>query len=805
MSAPIARPTALTVALLVLAAIAAGQSTASPSATTEPATAQAPATMPAFSTWRFDLRNAATGQAWIQRDTVFLYIENANRTKTNPLPATPGLEPLTYPNPESYSEGPALAAINAKTGELRWVRACPGNWSFVADPDGTDLWAMAATLIRVDALTGKSVETITLPPQLANGTAWQNINGIRIHGRLSWGANRYSQEVRDPVHAYDVESKSVVDARPNAVIISDKVHIVEISPDFSPDRAGTHIIRRPFGGGNPIWEFVALGESHTPLQLFDSDVLALLGHAQSAASLLRLNSDNGLPRWITRLPAGVCEPGHFILRHVGNNRVWRPFGPLDDNHLYAVDAQGVIHIVDPQTGQIIGRSAMAEAYVCAPRLIDGNLIVVGNDAVISIPFDLVLTDAVPPELAFREAQARALLAEGKLAEAAAMAAETAWRFPDRKESHQLMADVAYAGNDEGAGTIADCRYLEITGERTTPRLRNRALLGRIPTGPLWTPIAPVGLLLFAPSTNGVCTVIDLDSLQVVEERQMRTGAAITAIVDGELRKWGDDRAYEVLAQVTAPPPESQRRDPLYDSPFPGKRAPGEKAPPAEWTRPADGVSKATTINGRMLRSVAGGGIRELIGNQVSERPAVLRGVGGWSLQTTSSGDVYGAGETGLYSLDENFRPKSFIVDLRLDITNPRHSTIDVVDSTPNTIGMLVTHHTKRTFALEVRSKDGKTLLRSEPTLRPRFSVKDEPVRLFKLGDGYFYAGGELLWVPEDPARPVWRFRAAEPVFTRQEPHDFTFGIPRIAGDTLFAPNMHGGVYAFSIRELTGSR
>ena len=165
-------------------------------------------------------------------------------------------------------------------------------------------------------------------------------------------------------------------------------------------------------------------------------------------------------------------------------------------------------------------------------------------------------------------------------------------------------------------------------------------------------------------------------------------------------------------------------------------------------------------------------IVEVIGGQVTLRPAGggnLKGLCPFHEEKSPSFNVtpqrgvfycFGCGKGGLFELDENLRPKRFLIDLRSAGSDRGMPEVHGADADGQTLAVAFEKPVwPHMLTIEVRSADASKVLRSESVLPPgRFdSIEEEPARLSKLGDGYFYAGGELAWIPTDPAKPIWRF------------------------------------------------
>jgi outer membrane protein assembly factor BamB len=779
------------------------------------------ATAHAQQAWTFDLTKTVVHEAWIGEDTVYLRAPYAYRKEDDDIPVTPGLPLLTYKNDKGYPEDAALAAIDLKTGTRRWTRGYSGDYRFILDPLGKDLWAMSATFDRLDSVTGKTSETVPFTPTNAeykkSKDTYRTIHGIRINGEVSWGGSRFGRSVNESLPIYDFDTKEVLQFLVNAKT-PNKLRQADLAIDRSPKLQQTHVQLRPIGGGNAVWRFSAGGYSTNPPVMLGSDVLAMTGMPGTVGLVVRLDGATGAPRWVTRLPRGAYSISQAQLKDGWyGEELWSAVGKLDETHLFAVGGDGTINVLAADNGEILARFKTDNVLLAPPRLLNNAIVVVGENHIVSVPNDVAYGKVPHPALTQKLNAANSLLAEQRFVDACKTADEATDIWPVSAEAWRVLTDACIGANHTNGVVRAACRFLELSDTVTTPYLQQQyGLLARIDTGALRVSVVDLGLFVYAPSTDGILYVIDPVSLQVVEKTTMQGDASIIRLRGNQLLRAGDDRRVETLLTVANAPLTSTRDDPLFGSRdehtfYPVERNATET--PREWTTVGGPYGPQLELNGRLIRTLTGGGIRELVKGEVVDRPAVLDGVDRWHIVRTATGPL-GCGMGGMFKLDADYRPDEFLVDLRDDGSNSGMPAVLTADTDGETLAFVRNDPRKfpRILKLSLRSADGKCDIRSEAILPPGpfDDLELEGARLFKLGEGYFYAGGELVWIPTDPAKPVWRFRANDDPDrdrpnVRNEPIDRSFGIPRIRDGKLFVGCRYGGVYVFDVNAIVGRR
>jgi hypothetical protein len=216
-----------------------------------------------------------------------------------------------------------------------------------------------------------------------------------------------------------------------------------------------------------------------------------------------------------------------------------------------------------------------------------------------------------------------------------------------------------------------------------------------------------------------------------------------------LYRWGTDRREEVVASLAAPPPVPERADPLH-------------------------ILTATPP----------------------------RGADRWNVHFGPAGQLeYGDG--GVFRLDEQLRPHERLIDAGADRYSRKPHPVELLASDGRTIAVSVRRSEQP--VIQVWTADGREKLREEPASFGPLNPEDAQ-RLAVLNDGYFFSGDELLWVPNDPARPAWRF-ALQPLprhpLRQQDPWDRGFGIPRLVHGKVYVSCNDGGVFVFDTRVVTG--
>ena len=265
--------------------------------------------------------------------------------------------------------------------------------------------------------------------------------------------------------------------------------------------------------------------------------------------------------------------------------------------------------------------------------------------------------------------------------------------------------------------------------------------------------------------------------------------------------------------------------------------------PREWYTVTGYDAPPVRVGDGRVIAREGGGVRILAGGAVDEQPPLID-VKSWRLHVpldagrgaavtgldNGAGDIAGDGGPtlgygvgGVYALDGSLRPASVLIPSpppEFAGNPPLSVALLATGGRTEGAATLCLHLPQtgrrdpfgsRAGALQVWSLNGTRLIREVPaTATGGGEIGREPARLSRLGDGYLFAGGELAWVPDDPARPVWRFdlHLARPTPSGRTPgaahrDDDELGPPVVVGDRLYAAARGGGVYCFSIPAITG--
>lgn len=771
--------------------------------------------------WTFDLSETSVHEAWVGEEVVYLLAPYANRNEDDNIAPTPGLPLLTYRNKEGYPADAAIAAIDLKDGKLRWARGYAGDYIFALDSKGKDLWAMSATFDRLAAANGKTIESVPFAPKTAEHAnvekSFRAIHGIRVDGEVSWGGSRFGRGVQDPLAIYDFDTKEVLQLTVVNAKTPNKLQQADLAYDQSPELQQTHVQLRPIGGGNATWRFSTGGYSTNRPVMFASDVLAMTGMPSTTGLVVRLDGATGAPRWVTRLPRGAYSVNQAQLKDgwYGQEH-WSAVGKLDEHHIFAIGGDGMINLLDAESGQIISRFKTDDVYLAPPRFVEGAVVVVGESRIVSVPLDVALGKTPHEGALQKQNAAKQFFARRGPPNGVNAADEATELWPVSVDAWRTLMDLHIASKQPDGAVRAGCRLLELTGTGTTPYLKQEfGLLSRIDTGALRVPVLDLGLFIYAPSTDGILYVIDPDTLQVVEKTIMQGDAGGVYLQGNQLIRRGDDRRSEVLLTLPNMPERPLRGEPFFEAMEERQLRANRKEQqvPREWNTEGGPYGPKVEIDGRRVRTVAGGGVQELSNNQIVDHAPILDGVDRWHLVRTVKGPL-GFGAGGLFKLDSNFRPAEFIVDLRNEGSDFGMPAVLTADTDGSTLALIHDDPRKhpRVLTLSIRSADGKRVIRNEMVLPPNGfdDLSRESARLFKLGEGYFYAGGELAWIPADPTKQVWRFRANDAPDRprsnmRNDTIDRSFGIPRIRDGKLFAGCRYGGVYVFDINTITKGR
>jgi len=106
--------------------------------------------------------------------------------------------------------------------------------------------------------------------------------------------------------------------------------------------------------------------------------------------------------------------------------------------------------------------------------------------------------------------------------------------------------------------------------------------------------------------------------------------------------------------------------------------------------------------------------------------------------------------------------------------------------------------------IHVRSLDGKKAWKAVNCRGAVTRGRGESVRLSSCGDGYLFAGQELVWAPATDGGQPWRFAVGDPEPELRKAEDvFHFYTAVIAGPHAFATASDGAVYVFDVAKMGG--
>jgi outer membrane protein assembly factor BamB len=727
--------------------------------------------------WKVDFP-VAVDRALIGSRHAYLLSHDSRMNPRRPQDAleVPDRRPVLRHDNQGYDVGQYVTCIDATTGRKLWTRRFAGFRTFLINPADDDLFAMAGKLFRLDASNGE----VKLERDL--GKEWREIQGIRVGGEVLTDEHEWITRRPDRLRVYDVDA-GAGGAGGGGIVTGDLVEANNRPGQLSPNRLralrrGVHqspddvtstvaVTPPDTGAGRisdqPIWTYSTPGYSANDPVWLGNDVLVLSGMQDTRGAVARLSGESGTPRWVTVLPGGAYSLEHVYLP--GNSHLehtWDAVGELAGN-VFAINGRGELFVLDPSTGEIRGGTRIARAHLAKPRVVEGAggaklVVLAGADALLAVPLDVLLGKAVDGEAGALLLKGRALLALGRDDDARSVAETLTGSAPDLPDGWRFRAEVAAKLKRPAEEAMFRAKAMELGGETRDENLRrSHGLLARIDSGPISAELAPVGPLVYAGTRDGALLKIDVTALKVAEAQLFPVDISYLTLKNNGLYRWGTNRKEElVFGFLNPPPPPPPYADPLY--PLPDDN----------------------------LRRLGGAG---------ANRDSASDGTLGlwWGL-----GGVWAATPSGNRLPDQ-------LIDVGEDRLNRRPYAVLHVDADDKTIG-LVTWRSEQP-ALQIWSRDGKRKLREEPAnLASVSNAYAQRARFFKLGDGYFFSGDELLWVPTDPAKPVWRFglwQLPRRAMRHHDLRDYSFGIPRRVGaDKIFVACREGGVFVFDVAGVT---
>ena len=744
-----------------------------------------------LSAWRIDFAGQFVSGIVAGERHAFVYTKEQRwGPGEGPRLEVPDLRPVLKHDADQYDETQLITCVDCTTGRKLWTRRFNGGFRFMAGP-GDELLAHAAKLYRLDARTGEVTGERALPKE------WRNADAFIAGGKY---ATRERNDVVQPLESHqalDLDSGEMKQLRYRPGQWSpNRLRVLRRGVSQSPGDVTATVSLAVPNANRAEWSYRMSSYSSNDPVWFENDALVLSGLKDTRGAVARVDGRTGEVEWTTVLPHGAYSLEHVYLgdnSHLSHQ--WDAVCPLA-GHVAAIDGRAVVHFLDPRTGEIRATTHRAAAHFAMPWQVGENVVLAGTNALVAVPVDVLLGRAKDAEADVLVLKGRSLLSLGRAKEAAALAKSLTHQAPELADGWRLRADAARAAGDAADEVRSRGRFLELTGETSSPELlASHGLLARVPTGPVTAELAPVGPFVYAGSRDGTLLKLDVHSLAAVETSRFPADITHLWMKGDTLYRRGTDRHEVPVATFVRAPAAPAAHDPLYPPPT---SPPGA---PREWRTQRGNDGCVVRHEGRLYRPVHNGGLHVLDGQKLTTYESAVPGIDSWNLYLGPGGPL-GYGTGGVYALDERLVPARKLINSGSDGLNKLPYPVPFVASDGRTIAAGVFRSEQS--VIQVWTADGKAKLREEPVGMGPPDAWESP-RMIPLGAGYFLSGDELAWVPTDPARPVWRF-ALQPLPRRpmrhQESRDYGFGTPRIVGDRLFVACHEGGVFVFSIDVVT---
>jgi hypothetical protein len=750
--------------------------------------AQADALLTSASHWSLSFNTLVVSDAYL--GTQYGYF--IARTRGPAAPMLPVAAKHVPDNPQGYAEFDHASCVDLRTGKALWTRPFIPSSRFGVDPRDDALWVWHegdGWFERVEAATGETTRRGEVPKTYVRPN---QLECLRDGDADIW--TRTTRNTKDPTAAsrYDLVTKELVPsvARPFALSPGGLRRVSYTSMEYY-----TTVACSPPAGGKAVWTFQVADNSDNPPTWLGRDVLFMAGGAYAAAILYRVDGETGTPRWRTPLGAYGYSPAMHQLRGgTYANGGWTPVGALGDE-VWAIDASNRLRFFNAATGAptrsiFIGHAAPIAPPSFIPK--EGAAVFVTTDGMRRVPLDRA--PVVAPALA---AKARALLALGKKDQALAVASGGAFDT-DAPEAWDALADALTAAGESGRATAARVRSLIASGAATSEALRrSHGLLWRMECGPTKAQPFVLGATALVAELDGTVHTIDPAGCAEVQREFVEGGVGSWALKGDRLVSRGTDGKEDVVRQF-ARPPVLEPGDPVRGGTDLAVRDP---AVDRDWYIEGGGMGPPVKIDGRFVRTVPGGGVRELVDKKMVETAGRFPRLSHWSYALLGDKAV-GYGSGGIYELDNSLRPARLAVDLGPERLGRKPSAELVVGD--GAVMALIVRDPEGKTTLELRATPDGRLLRSTPvSVLP--GMDRQSARLVRPGNGFLLSSGELLYVPTDPARPEWRFGLLADNPPRRDWTEIDavgFSVPRVIGDRLLVAG-YRGVYVFDLTAIVG--
>lgn len=677
----------------------------------------------------------------------------------------------------------AVVCVELETGRVAWSRLVEGPVSLVVDPRTDDVHLVLQLLVTLSAESGEVLDRQELPE-----------SGRQIEGLVLGGAQllipRHGGRPREPTPRrllYDPvsrEARSVALHVPTGPEAPCRVVLGEL---------GWSCRRSEDGGASWTGEGPLYARDQSPVS-HEGRLAFISGTENSRGAVVSIEPGYGTSRWTTVLGWGRYEPRRHPLASGGLPHYdWTPLGARG-GRLLAIDGSGRLTLLDPGTGTRLAAPRLAGRYLAMPSSYGGQLIVASFDWVRSYSMAALLEPEASVDAALQVRRARCLLALGRSGEALRVVDRLVERAPELAAAWEEKARIAAAMGEPDVESYSRAWALSLAGGVRDQALHDGwGLLRIFDLGA--KPSRVLALLddrVYVATLAGFLWNVSADDLSLGWIPQLEYDYdASTVQISTELTGWIEDGYTPWPGAVNARRPE-----------IPPAAEP--KLPPRDWLIQGgvERISPAVAWRGRQFRSVKGGVVMVLSDGEMRWRRALLDDVGEWRIHI-GPGAPLGYGE-GVYELDDDLRPKRWLIRPRLAGADPERLRVAGIATTLETIGLVVA--SADGAALQVYSRQGRLLGEASlPLLSGAFAAPGYSGQLTPLGRGYLFSDRQLTWVGSDEGSPVWRFGPPPEHTSTATPRRRWryFSDPLVAAGCLYVAGLDGQLFVFDAGRITG--
>lgn len=674
-----------------------------------------------------------------------------------------------------------IVCVDTTSGNLLWTRLTMGRMGLGVEPGTDDLFVWRnKKVMKLSAKTGdvifdKDVEL----------KKFERLDGVIADGhhliRRPRGFDDDQREFREAL-LYNVAGGEAV--RTDVIfphrLSSDEKSLLRLSTTWVDKRYGRTIQRTSLDGKSKAWEYFHGGYSYNDPFWYKDDVIALNGDRENKAEVVRLQGETGKVVWRFPLPRGAWRSSHWEHRQGAYPHLFQDSIALVGNRLLALGGEGGLYFLDPATGKLEAQARLGGELFLFPTLVGDHLIICTSDELRSIPLKMVLGQSSTDERDLAVLAAECLAKTDQLPQAFKELDAVLRDFPEFQPAWAARVELCRLDNRPWQEVEARCRLLELTGKETDPVLHEKfGLVKRFATGQnIRTGLVRFEDALFFGTEAGYVFELDTRRLEIVDKKE-HPAAILSLTPTGKLSAHFDDRSSDDVAEFPGEIAIKRIAD-MHNGAVSGD-------PPVPW-------------RGKQYLPLMGGHVRVISLAGMVDHKTRLEGITHWRIHFGPAGPLgYGAG--GVFALDDYLCPIRHLVKLEPWALQkkPRSPVWLASDRTTFAYGM---DDGEPGVEIHVRSLDGK---KTGKAVHCRGAVgrgRGKSVRLSSCGDGYLFAGQELVWAPATDVGQPWRFAVGDPEPDLRKAEDaFHFYTAIIAGPHAFATASDGAVYVFDVTKM----